>query len=185
VARNGQQVIEKAASWDWNTGEDPDDDQPSNASHKSPLLRLEEDGDLVIKGDVQSDYLNAAEGDGVGEREEGDYNFSENYLGNSHEDSLVTPYISITSPLGDNKSITSPPPPPAVIFPAIDSCKSKSSSLSQLRESVAPPSSLSVSFAQMISSHSRPNIPIGNIPSVVEKALKRKKTSQTKKEEKK
>jgi hypothetical protein len=166
VARNGQQVLEKASSWDWNTGEDPGNEEIS-AAHPiipSPISHPpDDDGNLLIKGDVlKSDYF------GTSTLEDGDedYNFSENYLNNTHEASLATPYL------------VSPPHKGSVVFPAISSSKSKLSE-------PGPPSSLSVSFAQMISSHSRPNIPMGNIPSVVEKALKRKKSSQLKKKEEK
>lgn len=159
VARNGKQVNEKAVDWDWNDGTD----YISPSHGKSLLHENEEDEKPLIKGDLNHEYLDTLQDCNE------DYNFSENYLTNTHDSSLITPIIAIPS----QEQAQS-------IFPPIDSAKSRGSKAPHvpLPSTDLAPSSLSVSFSQMISSHSRPNIPIGNIPVAVEKVLKRRKSNQ-------
>lgn len=165
VARNGQQINEKAVDWGWN------DDADQSSSFQPCVSRndVDENEKPIIKGDLNHEYLDTLQDCND------DYNFSDNYLTNIHDASLITPVLTIPTPeLSQN------------IFPPIGSVKSGSSRAPPtfISSDIAPPP-LSVSFSQMISSHSRPNIPIGNIPSAVEKVLKRRKTEAKKREEKK
>lgn len=182
VARNGEQKVEKAIHWDWNDGNDEDTSPPSLAPDPTtePNSVLRDATDLTLrKGDLNDPYLDCLQDCGAGD----DYNFSDNYLKNTHESSSFTPYLSAPAPSA---------PPSISVFPPIDSIKSTSTRNSCLESSEIKPSlPLSISFAQMISSNSRPLLSTGKggsttIPSAVEKVLKRRKKPELKsKEEKK
>jgi hypothetical protein len=203
VARNGQEKVEKAIHWDWNDGNDdytsptaaaasPSVPTPAPTSASAPPGT----SDLPLrKGDLNDPYLDGLQDcSGAGE----DYNFSDNYLKNTHESSPFTPYLSspaLVPPPAPPSAPSTLAPPSLLVFPPIDSTSSSSSTkknTSLTSSEIKPSLPLSVSFAQMISSHSRPHLSTGKsggittIPSAVEKVLKRrKKTEHKSKEDKK
>jgi hypothetical protein len=206
VSRNGQQRVEKEAMlWDWNDGsEDQYSSPPAPAAPPSGSVSAdrggEEEEELCLrKADLNDPYLDGLHGNGDAEDEGEGYSFSENYLRNSHHSAAAdsvnsadipfTPYLPSPVP-----SALAPLPPLSVpvLFPPIDSIKSSHSVSSHKPQQPSQSQSLSVCFAQMISSQSRPHLSIGktgtvtmsSIPSAVEKVLKRrKKTTQPKSKE--